>query len=160
MEHLGRRTWTRAAPLLAALALACGLMPPEEQGDGSPAPDTTRRDLPPAGFALVFEDEFEGASLDTSRWTAFDGERRDALSTEDAVEVRDASGQVIYNTTTVKSVGFGKHVDQIGREDLVTEHEIELPFDAGKEFKVSFWPTATYKSGYNSGREVTVRLAK
>jgi hypothetical protein len=81
-----------------------------------------------------------------------------AASNEYAVEVKDPAGKVVY-TTVVKSVGHGKPVAQIGREDLVTEHEIELPFDAAKEFKVSFWPTATSKYGYTAGREVTVRLA-
>lgn len=75
------------------------------------------------------------------------------------VVVHDKSGKQIYSQV-IKSGAFGKPVAEITRDDLVTEHDIELPFDAGKEFKVSFWPTATSKGGYVSGREVTVRLAE
>lgn len=90
--HSRRRTLSRRAlPLLAALALACGLLPPEEEAAQGPgAPDATPQELPPAGYdRLVLAEEFDGEALDTSLWTPFEGERRDALATADALEVRD-----------------------------------------------------------------------
>jgi beta-glucanase (GH16 family) len=77
-------------------------MPPEEPQEqqpaapGVPEPEPTPSALPPAGYRLVFEEQFQGTSLDTSRWTALQEPRRDALSTPDAVTV---SGGVLTTTT-------------------------------------------------------------
>jgi len=82
-----------------------------------------------------------------------------AATNEYQVTVQDKAGNTIYSKR-ILSTAHGKSESSITREDLITEHEIELPFNAGKEFKVSFWPTATSKGGYTAGREVVVRLAQ
>jgi beta-glucanase (GH16 family) len=80
-------------PLAAiALALGCGLMPPEEEAaQDVPASEA----LPPPGYALVWEDEFQGASL-AADWNALSEQRHDALSTPQAISV---SGGVLTVTT-------------------------------------------------------------
>ncbi len=81
-----------------------------------------------------------------------------AAGNEYEVWVEDKGGKTL-SKQIVKSTGFGKAVSSITDKDLVTEVEVELPFDKGTEFRVSFTPTATGKNGYTSGREVVVRLA-
>lgn len=81
-----------------------------------------------------------------------------AASNEYEVWVEDGAGRRVM-TQRIKSAGFGKAESAISRDDLVTEVEVDLPFDKGNEFKVSFTPIATSKNGYTSGREVTIRLA-
>jgi hypothetical protein len=77
----------RLSVITLAVAAACGLMPPEE--DGAPAPGSAdRQALPPPGYALAWEDDFPGTILGPV-WTAFAEPRGDALSTPDAVAVRD-----------------------------------------------------------------------
>jgi beta-glucanase (GH16 family) len=83
---------TRTALAAMALSLGCGLMPPEEEAAGDvPA----REALPPAGYALVWEDEFQGTSLGGD-WNAHSEPRIDAVSTPEAVAV---SGGVLTVTT-------------------------------------------------------------
>lgn len=96
--QLGRRT---GAALAVALALACGLMPPEEEGAAQDAPRQDApppepRALPPPEYVLVWQDGFDGAGLSAASWTAASGRRRDALSTPEAVTV---SGGVLTVTT-------------------------------------------------------------
>jgi len=79
-----------------------------------------------------------------------------AATNEYDVWVEDKAGNKVW-MKSIKSAGFGKQESAIAREDLVTEVEVELPFDKGDEFKVSFTPKATSKNGYTSGREVVVR---
>lgn len=100
----------RAALVLLACA-GCGLEAPEEPGEEAPpdpeqaAPaDPTPRDLPPPGYALVFEEEFLGDALDPARWNALDEPRRDARSTPDAVEV----GGGVLTVTTFTEAGVHK----------------------------------------------------
>jgi beta-glucanase (GH16 family) len=71
----------------AALALACGLQPPEKP---APAPTSTPKTttLPPAGYQLVWADEFDGSSLDPGKWTAAVGPRRGYQMTPDSVQVK------------------------------------------------------------------------
>jgi hypothetical protein len=78
-----------------------------------------------------------------------------------SVWAEDKNGKKIWQKV-VKSVAFGKQESAIVRSDLVTEVEIELPFDDGDEFRVSFTPIDTHasKSNYTSGREVVVRRAR
>jgi beta-glucanase (GH16 family) len=81
----------RSALAAIALALGCGLMPPEEAAQDAPAPQA----LPPPGYALVWEDEFQGAALGPD-WNALAEPRIDALSTPEAIAV---SGGVLTVTT-------------------------------------------------------------
>lgn len=87
------RSWGRWAGHAAiALALGCGLQPPEK----AEAPAPNQQTLPPAGYVLVWADEFDRAGLDPSKWTASNERRRDALSTPAAIDVR---GGVLEITT-------------------------------------------------------------
>ena len=44
---------------------------------------------PRPGYRLVWHDEFDGTALDTTKWTAYAGPRRDARNSVDAVSVAD-----------------------------------------------------------------------
>jgi beta-glucanase (GH16 family) len=106
----------RRLVLLAAASLACGLepvpsgqpLPGQPQGGGGPAgPPPPAQALPPPGYQLVWQDDFEGTSLDASRWAPLGGPRRDAIMTPDAVSV--ANGLLTLTTTTdagVHHTGF------------------------------------------------------
>lgn len=112
-----RRPPSRAGLLaLAACApLACGLMPAQEaqapQAQApppppAPAPGDTPA-LPPQGYVLTWQDEFDGTALDTSRWTAVTGPRRDAVNTADAVSVKDGDLAVTtYTDAGLHKTGF------------------------------------------------------
>ena len=101
-----------AVAVAAALALgACGLAPPEEPAATTtppPPPPPPQAPgavppVPPAGYRLVWADEFDGSSLDPTRWTADAGRRRDALDTPDAVSV---GGGLLRITTSTEG---GRH---------------------------------------------------
>ncbi|HEX9242917.1 MAG TPA: hypothetical protein VF875_10805, partial [Anaeromyxobacter sp.] len=78
----GRRgAWGRIAALALAVALACGLAPPENAAPSSPSTNPPAATLPPAGYALAWSDDFDGNALDGSRWTAETGPRRGYLMT-------------------------------------------------------------------------------
>jgi beta-glucanase (GH16 family) len=141
------RTRVRLAALALALAGACGLMPPEEGEGGAGAPPTESpppaQALPPAGYRLVFEDDFQGTALGPA-WNALSEPRRDALSTPQAVAV---SGGVLTVTTFTGTDG----VHRTGF--LTTEGNVEARrgyFEARIRFNTSpgswcaFWlATAT-----------------
>jgi beta-glucanase (GH16 family) len=102
----GRRM-TRAAARAVAVAItaaACGLAPPEPTpGPATPPPPPPPSPevpppVPPAGYQLVWADEFDGTALDASRWIADEGTRRDAFDTPDAVSVAD--GLLTITTST------------------------------------------------------------
>jgi len=76
----------RAGLAAMALALGCGLAPPDTAEAPGQAPG--QQTLPPPGYVLVWADEFNGSGLDASKWTASSGQRGDALSTPAAVAVR------------------------------------------------------------------------
>lgn len=84
----------RRLALAGALALACGLEPAPQQGSG----DTHRVSLPPAGYQLVFQDDFQGTSLDPAKWTPLSGPRRGAVTTPDSISV--ANGLLTVTTYT------------------------------------------------------------
>ncbi len=58
---------------------------------------------PPDGHVLVFEEDYDGPELDPERWTAQQGERRDAMNTPRAVSIKD--GKLVLKTFTEN----GKH---------------------------------------------------
>jgi beta-glucanase (GH16 family) len=91
------RAW-KGIVVVGALELACGLEPPEKPQTDHPAAAT----LPPAGYQLAWRDEFDGTTLDTSRWTAEVGPRRDYLMTPGSAQVQDG---VLTITTYTDSGG-------------------------------------------------------
>jgi beta-glucanase (GH16 family) len=83
-----------------ALALGCGLEPPPK-GEQTPPPvsgDTSQHTLPPASYALVWQDEFDGGALDPRRWTPLSRTRLDSVATPQAVSVHD--GELVLTTYT------------------------------------------------------------
>jgi len=105
-DTTGRRTRAALAALAALVAaspLGCGLMPPDQQAQPGPTekpPDPAQGALPPAGYALALDEQFDGTALDASRWTAMDAPRRDARATPAAVAV---SGGVLTLTTSTEA---------------------------------------------------------
>jgi beta-glucanase (GH16 family) len=101
-----RTARTVAVAAALALALACGLAPPEQPAasESPPPPPPPPQSpgaappVPPAGYRLVWADEFDGNGLDPTRWTADTGKRRDAYDTPDAVTVAD--GLLTVTTST------------------------------------------------------------
>jgi beta-glucanase (GH16 family) len=102
-----------ALAIAAAIAAAgCGLAPPEEEASSAP-PDpppvttppvdpTVPPPVPPAGYRLVWADEFGETRLDPARWVADEGTRRDAWNTPDAVTV---GGGVLTLTVSTEAGG-------------------------------------------------------
>ncbi|MFM1767476.1 MAG: hypothetical protein RJA22_5 [Verrucomicrobiota bacterium] len=100
-----RRPWLR-------LGLSLSLLLPGLAGN-APA------QLPGGHWALAWSDEFNGSSLDATRWTAATGARRDAQNTAAAVSV--TNGALVIRTYTeggVHKTGFvgsyGKFTDAFG----------------------------------------------
>lgn len=86
-----------AAAALAALALACGLTPPEDaESPGGTEPHA----LPPAGYRLVWADEFDGGAVDVSSWNVMSGTRRDRDSLMSPSSVSVANGVLELTTFT------------------------------------------------------------
>ena len=61
--------------IVSALALMAGLVP------------LTVLATPPSGYYEVWNDEFDGSSLDGSKWVTFTGSHRDAINTASALSV-------------------------------------------------------------------------
>jgi len=79
-------------PACAALALACGLQSQQKPAPApapapAPTPPPTTTALPPAGYKLVWADEFDGSALDSGKWTASVGPRRGYQMTPDSAQV-------------------------------------------------------------------------
>jgi len=93
----------------AALALLCatGCAP----GTARVAPE--RSGPPRPGYRLVWHDEFDGTALDTAKWTAYGGERRDARNTPAAVSV--AGGLLTITTYTENGAHFTGFIDTAKR---------------------------------------------
>lgn len=63
------------------------------------------RSAPPAGYYLVWADEFNGAALDTTKWNYWlAGPRRDAINTSSAVSV--GGGNLAITTYTTNSTHY------------------------------------------------------
>jgi beta-glucanase (GH16 family) len=131
MRTLGPGTRpTRAAAarvLLVLLAAACGLQPPATPSSAPASPTPSGPPPPPPAPAepapppapgqpapatgpvrvLVWSDEFEGTALDPARWRVASERRRDAVSTPDAIAVRDGALHVTTHTVGgVHRTGF------------------------------------------------------
>jgi beta-glucanase (GH16 family) len=99
MRNVGSAGSRWAVTGAIALAFGCGLAPPEQPKSAptpAPTPAAQPVSLPPAGYQLVWEDDFQGTTLNSSKWTALTGPRRDAFMVADAASV---SGGVLNMTT-------------------------------------------------------------
>lgn len=142
MRDRRRTPWLGAASLLGALALACGLMSPEE--DAAPSPGTppvsgpSQDPLPPAGYSLVFADEFDGTVLDTTVWTPLEEQRRDALSTADAAAVRN--GLLTVTTWTERGTHYTGFLSTAGKfEARYGYFEARIRFHSSPGSWCAFW---------------------
>jgi beta-glucanase (GH16 family) len=144
MRMSDRRGARRALPALAAaLALGCGLMPPEEQAtpqdEGGGSGD--RADLPPPGYTLVLEDQFSGTRLDPSVWTALSAPRLDAVSTPAAIQVGD--GLLTVTTFTQGGRHFTGFVNTEGKfEARYGYFEARIRFNSQPGSWCAFWLAA------------------
>ncbi|MCU0916062.1 MAG: neutral/alkaline non-lysosomal ceramidase N-terminal domain-containing protein [Planctomycetes bacterium] len=98
-----------------------------------------RGGTPPAGYRLVWSDEFDGTALDLSKWSYRGlGRRRDALNVADAVSVGD--GRLTITTYTAE----GKHcTGMIGTEGKFEQRfgywEARIRFDGAPGMWSAFW---------------------
>ncbi len=93
---------------------------------------------PRPGYRLVWHDEFDGAALDTTKWTAHAGARRDAQNTPDAVAA--ANGLLIITTTTESGVHFTGFIDTARR--FLTAYgwfEARIRFESSPGEWGAFW---------------------
>jgi autotransporter-associated beta strand protein len=68
---------------------------------------------PPAGYYLVWSDEFDGSSLDGTKWWTWSGPNRDALNVADAVTV--AGGHLTITTYTVNGTHYTAIISSDGK---------------------------------------------
>jgi hypothetical protein len=85
----------RLLPLVALGLAGCG----SALRTASTPPEPATAATPPLpGYTLVWHDEFDGTTLDTTRWTVYEGARRQAQNAADAVSV--ANGLLTITTYT------------------------------------------------------------
>ncbi len=137
----GRTAKLAAALVAVAVALACGLEPPPPDQQPAPQGDTTKRTLPPPNYDLVWQDEFDGTSLDSSRWAAMSGSRLDSVATPAAVDVRN--GELVLTTYTQGGVNYTGFLSTEGRFQAQYGYfEARIRFDDAPGEWCSFWITS------------------
>jgi beta-glucanase (GH16 family) len=82
---------------MSSLAQTLACLAALQPGAADPAPFPT---IPPApGYTLVFSDEFDGTTLDESKWSHYAaGPRRDAVNVPEAVSL-DGQGHLLITTS-------------------------------------------------------------
>jgi beta-glucanase (GH16 family) len=117
----------------AALALACGLTPPEPATP--PAKIVT---LPPPGYQLVFEDPFNGTTLDRSKWAPQLGPRRGYQMTADAAQVKD--GLLTITSYTQGGKQFSAFLTTLGLYETTYGYfEARIKFQDAPGEWCAFW---------------------
>lgn len=97
---------------LAVVVLVLSGLPPAAGGEVTPtAIASPSVDLP--GYQLAWSDEFDGESLDGSRWTVRAGARRDAINSADAISV--SGGVLTITTFTSGGTHFTGFIDTAGK---------------------------------------------
>ncbi len=108
-----RLTVRSLALLPCALAACAGGAPATARSVPRPAAAPADIAPPAPGLRLLWHEEFDGTALDSSRWTAYAGPRRDALNDPRAVAVADgALALAVWTEGGVHSAGF---VDTAGK---------------------------------------------
>jgi beta-glucanase (GH16 family) len=136
----------RARPFLA-LALGLGLVSAVRAADDAPGSKTAPPKLERPGWTLTFHDEFDGSTLDTSKWLDRYWHGRTHSNNEqqyyapDGYEVRDGSLRLIARRremggmpyTSGMVCGFDRFAQEYGR------FEIRAKFPPGKGMWPAFW---------------------
>jgi beta-glucanase (GH16 family) len=128
--------WRRVAIAGAALALACGLEKPQKPPPSTPS--TTPTTLPPPGYSLAWSDEFDGTSLDTSKWTPQIGPRRGYVMTPGAAQVKDG----LLSITTYTDSGTHYSAFLTTQDAFLTQFgyfEARILFDDSPGEWCAFW---------------------
>jgi len=132
----------RLIPLAASLAAVAGCSPrapvraPHAAPAGAPIPAPPR-----SGYRLVWREEFDGAALDSSRWTVYAGPRRDARNTADALSLAD--GLLTITTYTEDGTPWTGFLDTAGKGQWTYGwFEARVRFESSPGEWGAFWMTA------------------
>lgn len=120
----------KPSPLLASAAMAA-LLPFSVPHSATAAP--------PEGYRLAWSDEFDGATLDTNKWSQRQpGRRRDAINTADAIRVAD--GQLTLSTYTEGGKHYTGMIGTHGKfERAVGYWEARIKFEDSPGEWSAFW---------------------
>lgn len=102
----------------------------------------------PAGYGLVWADEFDGQTLDAARWRHHQlGPRRDAVNLAEAVRL-DGAGNLVIDTWTENGVHHTGMIDTKDRfEPTYGWFEARIEFDSSPGMWSAFWlQSPTYGS--------------
>lgn len=103
----------RLPALLACALAACGTGARPARMAPLPAATAPMLAPPLAGLRLAWHEEFDGTALDSTKWTAYAGARRDALNDPRAVSVADGALTLgVFTEGGVHSAGF---IDTAGK---------------------------------------------
>lgn len=107
--------------------------PPPQQ---PPTPPQLPSPFP--GYELVWSDEFDGTSVDPAKWRSWDGVRRKAVNTPDAITVRDGALHIrTYTESGVHKTGF---LGTDGRLEATKGYfEARIRFDGASGHWCAFW---------------------
>jgi beta-glucanase (GH16 family) len=125
----------RLLPLVALGLAGCG----GAVRTAATAPALAAAPAPPLpGYRLVWHDEFDGSALDTTRWTVYEGARRQAQNAADAVAV--AHGLLTITTYTDGGVHRTGFIDT-ARHFLATYgwFEARMRFESAPGEWGAFW---------------------
>lgn len=101
MDSVGNITGTPTAPKADAVHFTAS---------STLTTGTNHQGTPYEGMELVFEDQFTGSSLDTTKWGYYDlGPRKDAVNVPEAIQVRNGNLEI-----SLKHVGNEIHTGIIG----------------------------------------------
>ena len=128
---------------MLGLLLLSGCAPavPAPRAPGSAAARPAAPTPPSDAYHLAWSEEFDGAALDTARWTAREGSRRDARNTRDAVSVGD--GMLTITTWTEDGAHWTGFLDTAGKEQWTYGwFEARVRFESSPGEWGAFWMTA------------------
>jgi beta-glucanase (GH16 family) len=106
--------------------------PPPQPATPPPLPS------PFPGYELAWSDEFDGATVDPTKWRSWDGSRRDAVNTIDALTVSD--GELHIRTYTESGVHKTGLLGTDGRFEATNGYfEARIRFHGAPGHWCAFW---------------------